>query len=408
MPARHRERGVMSGKGGSYYNYLSVPSTTLRTGEDGIYQICNDVVGNRRGVNPFDLSTTHVWRPVLDGRVTGGDGSLLREFIAYPIDYTPVPDDPRDSFPQLDEVDRSNVGWELLGKTNVSLPHVDLPSFIGELPETYWGVKHLVGPGAIPALIWEYGHNLLTAVAAGHLAWRWAVKPMISDVRKMLSFMDSVRKRELELQLLGDGQPIRRRAGLGNESNVVSDTEVFLHSGGGAIIKARRKVTHTSTMWGSVTFKAIGDGNIPTDYVKRRDFVHRLMLGMNDRGLLAAAWELCPWSWFIDWFAGLGTVLQATNNTVNVTWSDNCVMRKTRSESEFTLLPGSWQDWCTISGVPIEIHERKERYLCAPVLPFIPSLQPLVSPKAWSILASLWTLRNLRSPRGRSRRETRP
>jgi hypothetical protein len=135
---------------------------------------------------------------------------------------------------------------------------------------------------------------------------------------------------------------------------------------------------------------------IPDTFEQRRILAEKLTLGITSRGALQALWEVTPWSWFMDWFGGFGTILAATDNTIPMTWSEVCVMRKTRSESTFTVHDGAWQSWVSLSGPPVEIHERKERYLCAPVLPFIPSLQPLVSPKAWSILGSLAILKRFR------------
>lgn len=407
MPARHRERNVEDGKGGSSYYYLANPQHQLRVVEEGLIQSMDDHVGNFPRPNPMSLSKIETWHPVLNGRLLGGSGTLLREFEAFPIDYYPAPSDPRESFPVLDEVDRSNIGWDLLAKTNVSKAHVDVPSFIGEGVEGAFALGWLTleqtkvaraNPlSAIPALIMQSIRRALTGAAAYHLADRWAFRPFVRDVRSMLSFVEACDKRYQVLTNLLTDKSVKRKAGLGNGSNIVSDEEVFLHSSNGAIIKARRIVTHTYTMWGSVKWKLVGDGGIPFLAPERKKFVGRLLAGLNRSGDLAALWELTPWSWFIDWFAGLGTVVQATNNTVQMTWSENCLMRKSRSDTRFELIDGSWQDWCSISGMPLEIHERKERYLCAPVLPFIPSWQPLVEPKAWSILAALTVLKKVRS-----------
>lgn len=405
MTSRHRERAVMNGKGGSHYYYLASPQQHVRVVEEGVWQSMDDHVGRRPyKAQPLDLSITHTYHPTIDGREMSG-ALKVRELIAYPTDYYPAPTDPRVSFPILDEVDRSNIGWELLAKTNVSAPHVDTPSFIGEAIESGIALG-LVSPrfvathgllGSVPALIRGFGSYVLRTAAAGYLSYRWMVRPLINDLGAMMKFMDACEKRERVLENLLSHGSVKRRAGLGNVELQVSDTEVFLHSSG-PVIKARRVLHHTSSMWGSVKWKLVGDGGIPSalDSDKRKDFVWRLIRGWNYHGLTSAAWELTPWSWFIDWFTGLGKVLQATNNTVQMTWSENCLMRKTRSETEWRVIDGSWQDSYSLSGVPVEIHERKERYLCAPVLPFIPSWQPLVDPKAWSILGALAVLKKVR------------
>lgn len=392
MPARTRDKNILQGKGGSHFYYLANPDTVLRVVSDGEWRHCEDVVGNFPKANPFDLSIIKTHWPSLDGKQMSGS-TKIREFISYPIDYEPAPSDPRSTFPFLDEIDRSNLGWSLLSKTNISQPDFALPTFLGELPGAIDLVSQL---RKIPELIRGAGTNLLRSTAASHLTWRWGIKPLISDFWKMLNFMRDVEERERTLaKLLEKGGKLRKKAGLGNESVEVFDEEVTLHSTG-PFIRAQRVVNHTSSMWGTVKWKLIGDSGIPDTFEERRNFAQRLSAGITSRGALQALWEVTPWSWFLDWFGGFGTILAATDNTIPMTWSEVCVMRKTRSESSFTIVPGSWQDEFTISGMPIEIHERKERYLCAPVLPFIPSLQPLVSPKAWSILGSLAVLKSFR------------
>lgn len=396
MPARTRDKNILNGKGGSHFYYLASPQTVLRTVTDGEWRHCEDVIGNRTGANPFDLSIIKTHWPTLEGKTMSGS-TKIREFIAYPIDYEPSPSDPRDTFPFLDEIDRSNLGWSLLAKTNISQPDFSLPVFLGELPGTLDLVSKF---RKIPELIKGAGTNLLRSTAASHLTWRWGIKPLISDFWKMLNFMRDVEERERTLsKLLEKGGKLRTRAGLGNGSETVFDDEVILHSTG-PLIRAQRVVNHTMTMWGTVKWKLIGDSGIPNTFDERRLLAQRLSLGITSRGALQALWEVTPWSWLLDWFGGFGTILAATDNTIPMTWSEVCVMRKTRSESSFTIVPGSWQSEYSC-GVPVEIHERKERYLCAPILPFIPSLQPLVSPKAWSILGSLAVLKQFQ--RGRKR-----
>lgn len=397
MPARTRNLDILQGHGGSYYNSLANPDTVLKTFTDGEWRLCKDVVGNRTGANPFDLSIVKTYWPTLNGKLLNSSGARIREFTNYPIDYEPAPSDPRSTFPLFDEIDRSNLGWQLLAKTNISQPNFGLPSFLAELPGTIRLASDISSLAAkfrdIPRLIKESGANLLKNTANTHLAWRWGIRPLISDFWKMLNFMRDVEERERTLSLLLERKgSLRRRAGLGQGAEEVSNTTVFLHSTA-AIIQANRVVNHTSSMWGSVKWKLVGDSGIPDTFEERRLLAQRLTAGITSRGALQALWEITPWSWLLDWFGGFGTILAATDNTIPMTWSEVCVMRKTRSDSVFTIIPGPWQDWVTLSGSPIEIHERKERYLCAPILPFIPSLQPLVSPKAWSILGSLAVLK---------------
>lgn len=238
-----------------------------------------------------------------------------------------------------------------------------------------------------------WGRSIIRSVASGHLAFRWGYRPLVSDVLKLLQFQKLMNKKLSELEHLRDKRSIRKRTFLSSGRQVEGPTRLFINSQG-VSIQADRTVVHSYRMWGSVNYRLQNDFVLPE---KASDemiyFTRRLIMGHNRHGLLATAWELLPWSWLIDWFTGLGDVISATNNTIPTTWSNICIMRSMRSDAYYTIVPGAWQSWVRLNGVPSESHEIKERFTAFPVLPFSPSLRRLSDFDAWSVLASLAVLK---------------
>jgi hypothetical protein len=121
--------------------------------------------------------------------------------------------------------------------------------------------------------------------------------------------------------------------------------------------------------------------------------------GVNSYELLAAAWELCPWSWFVDWFLDVGTTIAAYNNTLGLTWSDICYMRTCEARFDYDLMVGWPSSGYTLSGIPYESEVVKERFPVTPGLGVSPSFLPLFTQKQWSILGSLAALKLETPPR---------
>jgi hypothetical protein len=244
----------------------------------------------------------------------------------------------------------------------------------------------------LPSLVHGWGRSLLQSIAKGHLSWRWAIKPMVSDIRKLLMFQQAVRRRNLELSLLRVQRYQKRKVQLDSAAITEGPTTVTVNSSN-AVISSQRTTQYSSRVWGSVKWKLDDSVVLPIENDKLWQQAWRLTFGITTHGALETLWELTPWSWLADWFFGFGTVLAATNNTIKATWAQTCVMRTTQSRVVWSITPGTWQSWCRINGTPWATYVRKERWPATPLLPFIPSLRPLVSLKAWSILASLYVLR---------------
>jgi len=406
MPtARNRSFNNRSNRTGTYQNY-TLGTTTTRSALIGEWGTCDDTIGNFPLPNGLDLIRRNAQYPGLVGkRINATTGVVEREMSNFPVAYRPGPTDPRSVFPALTSLQKSNLSWTILSKANPSAPDVSLPTVLAEmkdipsLMQSWYKLfvrrprdpitKEFLFRGYLPPHWKLMLQRLPEIIASGHLTWRWAIAPFIRDIRKMCDFTFLMNKRLGELRKLKDGQTIRRRIPLGEDYQVIDEPNRILHSEG-IVIRGTRRTAYTSKMWGTVKYK------IPSEHAwffkSDDDLVNlakRLTYGLTSYEALATAWELMPWSWFVDWFTGIGTVINATNNTLGLVHSDCCLMRHSRSESEFIINPAVSESWASPNSDFFEAFDRKERYVVAPLIPFAPSYLPLCTGKAVSILASL-------------------
>lgn len=380
MPTSLKQRDLRSTVGGALKYYLPSPSTTLRTMLSGTRDSCQSFEGNRAGANPLSIYHWTTVYPVLNGQ-RFVSGVLDREFIGFPVGNSSVgPPDPRTVFGTPSVASLNNDAWKILSMTNPSRPHVNVPAFLGELKD-------------LPKLVRGYGKSLLTSAANGHLSWRWCVKPMISDVRKLANFTSTANKRLAQLRKLRDGKLLRTRCNLGTQTIASGPTRSLIHSEGATIYAFARSVS-TYQKWGSAEWKILPDSVLPTlSDADLERFNARVALGITTHGALEAAWELVPWSWFIDWFSNVGDMLAATNNSVGCTWGRICVMRTSESRTTYDLDPVGSSTWPTFDGWYNLRFQRKERWPTYPIVPFpLPTL-PIFDGGKLSILLSLAALR---------------
>jgi hypothetical protein len=342
----------------------------------------------------------------LSGVLYGGGGAKLRELSSYPIDRVATARDPRSEYGILLPGDVGALFKDLLTKSSPSRAHVSLPTFLGELKDFGPSTLKVAPPifrrlasaqflesfRAIPELIRQFGNTLIGWAANGYISWRWIIKPMISDVNKMLQFQDEVEKRRRELGSLIDGKKSRRRVQLETSTVVRPQTRVFYHTSTGLTAQADWSITYTKKTWGVAKWK-LTDPNavIPGRTSEReRNLAKKLTLGITSFELLQAAWELTPWSWFADWFAGIGDLVALHNNSVPSYWSDACIMRTLTSKAEYVIVPGHLQGWAVEVQPIVEEMVLKQRFDdLAAWLPVLPTSLPLLDSRRWSILSAL-------------------
>lgn len=371
---------------GTYQTFPPFPSVTIQSASVGPYGTCDDQVcapKERRLPQTLLVVRKETWLPVFNGRFPL-TGSPIKQLTNCPADYHPAEPSPGTKFPALTVAQESQLAWESLAATNPNVSHVSLPTWWAELKD-------------LPTLFKSWGDGLLRDIARGHLAWRWALKPMIRDIRQMWTFTKGAQQRLLWLTRLQSGDRVlKRRASLRNLSDQDAVTSVALKSVG-ASITGRRTVTYSERVWCSVQWKLATSAVIPGVGLELDPLwvkAHQLTFGVTTHEAMIALWEIMPWSWFVDWFVGVGTVLQATNNTIPLTWGPICVMRETTAKANVEPSASSSDlAWCKPSGYHRQSEVRKQRLIVSPILPFAPSFMPVFTTGQWSILGSLAILR---------------
>ena len=347
----------------------------------GDYRSCEDVEGNRTGANPLQIIHKILHHPSMDGTLMSGSPPVaVKKFTAFPTGLAPSVPDPRATWPAFNSIDLQTLAWEIVRKTNPSLPHVSMPTFFGELKD-------------LPDLLRRRGNSLLEQVANGHLSWRWAARPMISDLSKLLSFSDACRKRFRELEKLNSGKPLRKRCDL-YKSRIDGPREYITMHSEGTVFSGWRQDSFVNETWGSCEYKVPPGGALPgSDFAKPDGLLDRLNAGITSHEALATLWELTPWSWFADWFFRIGDFIAATNNTLGLVLGRVCVMRTSIGRTFYEVDSSTFPSWVTLNGTWHSYFERKERHPTFPIIP-LPFLGlPILNNGQLSILASLAILK---------------
>jgi hypothetical protein len=304
--------------------------------------------------------------------------------VGLPIADQIVPYDPINHWGGLTVIDLNNLAWSILAGTNPNVPHVSVPTAIGELKD-------------LPSLIKVRGDGLLRKIAQGHLSWRWGLRPMLSDLRKLCNFARAFDNRLMELYSLRDGRIMRRRCHLGKEKALTTnETNHWFHAGFGVLLQGPLQYHYTKEVWGTAQWKLAPDSVLPElGFGPLKNLANRLNYGITSHEALATAWELTPWSWLVDWFSNIGDVIAATNNSVSLHWQKICVMRHLVQTIDAKVDRSISTPWVTLDSDYVLWYERKERYPCTPFLPFPYPQLPIIDGGKMSILASLAALRLL-------------
>jgi hypothetical protein len=244
----------------------------------------------------------------------------------------------------------------------------------------------------LPSLVKGYGKGLLKSISNGYLSWRWAIKPMIGDLRKLLRFQKAVNERLTWLYRLRAGETLRRRVDLGVTSINDSAQSVFIDTTG-CWITGTSELRYVRKAWGSAQWKLLPDSVLPQVGSRElNQLAWKTTFGITSHEALATAWELTPWSWLADWFGNVGDVIAATNNSVGCTWGHVCYMRtlNARRVVKYNTTQSDADQLAALNGQEYyALTVRKERYVVAPVLPLpVPQL-PILTNGQWSILAAL-------------------
>jgi hypothetical protein len=255
---------------------------------------------------------------------------------------------------------------DLLARSNPSRPIVDVPIFLYELRE-------------LPDLFRLKGNTVAKKVASGNLSYQFGWKPLLNDLGNLLGIQASVNKRVAELSNLYQtgGRSVKADVGTttlpGNES-------LFGFPPGGGIAY----VTHRGSCrsWISVSWVPVFDprGEIP-DLNEIRVRAFKAVFGLTVDP--STVWNALPWSWLVDWFSNLGSVLSARRNLVGFVPGQCYAMTTTQKESTYR-----FEGVSDLTHTPAYFSEiTKERSGTAPFS--ITANVPFLSGRQLGILASL-------------------
>lgn len=151
--------------------------------------------------------------------------------------------------------------------------------------------------------------------ASATLAFQFGWRPLIQDLIKMTSFAESVEKRRLEILKSQTGEGLKRQVMLFQDAQTQRG-QLSVHSVAGIFANPTFTDSMTIRQWGCVTWKArnlaAGYGVTPT-----WTDAFRSSFGLNAGMIPIDIWKALPWSWCIDWFAGVSDFMQANYNTIH-------------------------------------------------------------------------------------------
>lgn len=382
MTARHREAFSQFPTEG-WYAFFGGPPYVYSLPNRGDSK-CDDIVGHPEDDNPLDLFFYESRVPGLYGKQIWG-GTTFREVSNWPIDFQNLSCDPRSNYPLLTSNELNNYAWQVVARTNPSKPTCSVPTMIGELKD-------------VPDLVLKFGRGVIKDIANANLWWRFGVKPLIGDLKRLAQFTKEVNNLLRAIRKLQQDGYITRRCPLGTErTGWVEVYSGYLNTSTNYYLSGKRYLRHTFNVWGSCRWKAATDFDVPASDEALEKELRLIIGGLNPAEIPSTVWELIPWSWLIDWFWSIQDFLSLIHNELKLDHEGICIMRTTTAKSKYDVNAGNPPQYvyntdCHIDGKYHELGIRKERYPTS--LAGVPTASiPAISPGQWSILGSLAALR---------------
>lgn len=347
---------------------------------------CIDVIGNYGGIHPLTLRSSTVKGGRLNGQSKGVVSYVLTN---YPIDgYSAA------SLLPASIIDTSSYINAALARTGLNTPITNLPLFIAELKDIPHMLKHA---GDVLHLA-KTGITKLShpkQVAAATLAYQFGWAPLISDLRKLISFQDQVEKRRFQIdKAFNDERGYRGKAMLLLKEDHSIERNKLLQSSMQMTLRRDVYTDDLQKVWASVTWK-------PSSRMRQLGYdaayaaAFRSALGLNARNIPLTVWKVLPWSWFVDWFANCSDYLLATNNLQDYVPSRGCIMVNTKRTISYAGAKWHWSTGETVTmDAYVKVQENKERFLLPSTHPTLPPMKlPIIDNFKLSVLGSLAILK---------------
>lgn len=382
MTTRSRQLNSRWQQTGTFWSALSGVTTT-RTTSNGSLRNCDDTIDEYPKDNPLVIADWYKQTPYLEGEIRYSDGRPKYIYTRFPIDGSYDPQSPA-KFPYPDWV---KLKAEVAAATNPSVPSVSVPTFVVELRDL---------PGMLTSIpqyfrqkgLMRLGRNPLLEAANIHLSYTFGWRPLVRDLKRMLSCVDAIDQKLRYIQALSKGRRIRKRMRLPIQQASTDMGVKYTHTLGCSL--AHRGTTcYIATDWVSTRWAPAYGAQVPKDVTSQRKLAERLVLGMTSYEAIASTWELLPWSWLVDWFSTTGDFIAACNNNLPLRLEGVCWMRTSFCKTTWaaTQLPPVG---VRLVGDYYQQAWKKERipFQNLPTLPFVPSV-PVLTDRQWSILGSI-------------------
>lgn len=339
MVRQRTEQRTTSRKGSAIRKLAGSTLVNIQQGGSPVTYVstCSDLLGRKTDHPLYIDRVQKTWTP-LNGRVPANDFQTYREYVNYDC-YSSRADAAHIDLNPPSETASITLA---MARTNPSRPVVSLPTFLGELKD----FKNL------PLNIRDKGrvviNQLRTArsqhkkgrydpkkLSDAYLAYSFAIAPLVSDVQKLVNFQQAVDKKMDDLDRLFAKGGMRRRISVFNQSAQVDQSNFAIESALGVVFTTRISTATSMKRWCTLRWVPIFSRPYKSDAEKQK-LARDLALGLNVHGAVETAWELIPWSFMTDWFTGVGTYLQAHNNSVPAQAVRRCVMTYQRTTVTYT------------------------------------------------------------------------
>jgi len=158
--------------------------------------------------------------------------------------------------------------------------------------------------------------SILGVIASGWLSYHWALKPLNEDLKKLQNLTNEISKRlERHRKKLrtkrwtgsGNGVAVLTSSGSSSSNQAVNGSET--------VISLQTATLEENRAWWVASLSVREGVDIP-GFMKKQ-WSNGFQTGATDPGVIVRTlYELIPWSWLIDYFATLGTLVKYHSNQV--------------------------------------------------------------------------------------------
>jgi hypothetical protein len=211
---------------------------------------------------------------------------------------------------------------QVQAETNPSKPDVSVPQLLGELKD-------------IPSMLRLKGRRQLDSYhSSSAVGFNFGWAPLIQDLLKMADFSAHVDRKIAELERLHSGRGLSRSRTVFSETILTQGSSTTFQSAWGVSASGFVTRRYSHAKWGSVNWipSVPFKGTAGELAQQARYLVHGW--DASPYAILSTAWELMPWSWFIDYFANIGDYLSANRNGAGAIATMGCSMEHRRTDQQ--------------------------------------------------------------------------